>query len=533
MINHEHSQTSRPPSRRARALVALLLLLGFYVFTILVALVLFGFPVAHAYTATRFSLGTIVLFAIGWIPGFLLLQGAFSARPPRFTEPDGRLERKDAPALFSTLNDLAQRAGTQPPEIVYLSAVPDLAVTEVRGQRMLVIGAPLLDLLTVEELRAGLAHELGHFIGGDTKLAGILAFTEATFQAVLESGRRSPFASSTSWVLDVGFTAASVISNLLVQTYARLYFGITRATSRRQELAADALAVSIEGRAVTRRTLEKVSTVSPLYEIYVGVEVAHALKAGAMPTDLEEGFREFSERFVATDAGHALIGSARTQTTRKYDSHPALVERFAAIDALPDSASSGDTRNARELLAMEDTELRSWLVDATQKLFPTTPGYFPSRRMSWAEIWSEVFTSRAKDAARKMAEKTHPLFPDENSLAAMFAAVVRAFDGGHSWDVVARLEPNVVNLVPYDRQRMHDAIGATVLNVLFQGALLERGGVIESSLGAPCTLIRIENEVVAAELIARHAMTDAHARAQLTAWAYWLTRDRESSIAVT
>jgi hypothetical protein len=40
MTESEHSLPMVPPSRRARALVALLLLLGFYVFTIVVAVFL-------------------------------------------------------------------------------------------------------------------------------------------------------------------------------------------------------------------------------------------------------------------------------------------------------------------------------------------------------------------------------------------------------------------------------------------------------------------------------------------------------------
>lgn len=40
----------------------------------------------------------------------------------------------------------------------------------VGSKRVMGLGLPLLNALTVSELRAVLAHEFGHFVGGDTSL---------------------------------------------------------------------------------------------------------------------------------------------------------------------------------------------------------------------------------------------------------------------------------------------------------------------------------------------------------------------------
>lgn len=84
------------------------------------------------------------------------------------------------------LDEPGARAGTAPPEEIYLTALPDLGVTEIGGtlgiggRRILVLGVPLLHWLTVAELRAGLAHELGHYLGGDTKLSGVVSYCESS-----------------------------------------------------------------------------------------------------------------------------------------------------------------------------------------------------------------------------------------------------------------------------------------------------------------------------------------------------------------
>jgi Zn-dependent protease with chaperone function len=62
------------------------------------------------------------------------------------------------------------------PAHVYLVSDVNAFVTQRGGimgigsRRVMGIGLPLLRTLQVDELRAVLAHEMGHFYGGDTKL---------------------------------------------------------------------------------------------------------------------------------------------------------------------------------------------------------------------------------------------------------------------------------------------------------------------------------------------------------------------------
>ncbi|MBX3225346.1 MAG: hypothetical protein KF795_32880 [Labilithrix sp.] len=78
------------------------------------------------------------------------------------------------------------------------------------------------------------AHELGHYVGGDTKLTGVLAYTEGAFRSVLASTERNALREGTThWAIDVGGWIASVVGEGLVKVFARVYLGLTRPMSRR------------------------------------------------------------------------------------------------------------------------------------------------------------------------------------------------------------------------------------------------------------------------------------------------------------
>ena len=62
-------------------------------------------------------------------------------------------------------------------------------------------------------------------------------------------------------------------------------------------------------------------------------------------------------------------------------------------------------------------------------------------------------------------------------------------------------------------------VGGSLLGSLFEGALVERGGTLEPSFGAPSLVVRFEGEGVPAAKIARDAMHHDGAKALLGQWA--------------
>jgi Zn-dependent protease with chaperone function len=505
----------------ARALVSAGLLVGFYVTAFALTGALFAFPVFWA-TIAPINLITVLVFAVGWLPAIALLKGALTVRPAPFRAPGRELGRDEAPELFALVEELARRTRTAPPSAVYLSRLPNMAVTEAEGKfgfrsrRVLILGVPLLEMLTVDELRAVIAHECGHFLGGDTRLAGVAAYTVATFQSVVRSGEREPFtAGSQHWIIEAGLSFAQAVTQGLVNLYARLFFRITRWMGRREELAADAWSASLAGAATAARALEKIGIDAPLYELYLRTDVSFAVSHGAIPVDLVDGFKAFRQHFGASEKGVGIIARLRTEKSDPFDSHPALAERLHALGS-PSTEDPGSPSTPAHSLVRDPSALRAWLCDASVELFKAPA---PCRPMPWAEIPAAAYEPALREAARKTAERLYPLYPDAATLPAMFVAVVRAFERGEMHAVAERLEPNLGQAPEQARAAIGPAIAVGALGTLFQGALLAEGGTVESVLGEPALVIRMGDERVAAAELAAASQARPDARAEVVRWA--------------
>ena len=84
------------------------------------------------------------------------------------------LARVDAPLLFTSIDKVARRLGVRPPGQVRLTYLPCCGVVAWGRSQALIIGLPLLRVLTQGELRAVLAHELAHLARGDATRRGPL-----------------------------------------------------------------------------------------------------------------------------------------------------------------------------------------------------------------------------------------------------------------------------------------------------------------------------------------------------------------------
>jgi Zn-dependent protease with chaperone function len=512
--------SSARPNFYVRAVVSLVLLAGFYAVTVSVSAGLFVVPL---FVLKHGRIGTYLLFVFGacWIPASLLILGIVNARPPPFRPGGPRLERHQAPELFALLDKLAGRAGTAAPTEIYLSPLPDLSVTESGGflgfgaKRILQIGVPLLGDVTVAELRAGLAHELGHFVGGDTRLTGILSYTVSLFHSVLESVKRDAFREGTSHnAIEAGFAMAKIVGDIVVRGYARLYFFVMSASSRRQELAADALAAEIAGRDAVIRLLEKVSVLSPSYRVYLQGDVGFAVREGAMPTDLLEGYQRFRARFDMLPIGVELLRAARERKDDPYDSHPPPSVRIAKLRAMIRGVDEPSERSALSLL-VDANLLGGWFHDVTLNMMQPK---VVTRSLPWANIPSSVYAPNVTKRAREVAAALHAVYPDCSTLAAMFLRVVDVAGAGRAAEVMGSIAAGSAHLPPALQAQVTPSLGA-VLALLFQGALLERGGVIEDSLGAPCLVVRFGGDAIPAARIAIDSVNNEGARALLLSWA--------------
>lgn len=107
----------RSPSLAARAVLALALMVGFYVVAIGIAFGLLYIPYAEAVYANRLHL-KLALFCI---VGAGVILWSIVPRPDRFTAPGPMMSSQDQPKLFPVIREVAAASGQAMPVEVYLA----------------------------------------------------------------------------------------------------------------------------------------------------------------------------------------------------------------------------------------------------------------------------------------------------------------------------------------------------------------------------------------------------------------------------
>src|SRR5262249_20799137 len=153
-----------------------------------------------------------------------------------------RLDEAVHPALFAELQTIAGALGEPLPSEGYLVGDPNAWVADRGGRlrfgtrRIMGIGLPLLGALNVSEFRAVLAHEFGHYYGGDTNLGPWLRRTQMAMVLTLQG-----MESIGKLRLHALMTALFVAVGGILQSYWRAFLRAINFMSRKQEYRADEL----------------------------------------------------------------------------------------------------------------------------------------------------------------------------------------------------------------------------------------------------------------------------------------------------
>ena len=351
-----------------RAVLAIALMLSFYGLALTVAGALLVIPFL-LWSVAKSLLLKVGLFCL--IGAFAILK-AILPRPDHFEPPGPQLTLEKQPALFAEIRDLARRTGQDPPAEVYL--IPDVnAWVGQRGgfmglgsRRVMGIGLPLLQTLTLPELRGVLAHEFGHFHGGDVAIGPWIYKTRAALvRTVTELASHS-----------------KALSQVFLW-YGNLFFRITHAVSRHQELLADRLAADIVGKDAFASGLRGTNSAGLAFVPYWQGTVAPVLSAGFAPP-LAAGFDAFlSAPSVAGQLAQALKHQALHEKSNPYDTHPPLAERLAALGASRSNTPRVEGPPALTLLR-DVPALEAALVKVLAK--GKAPG-----RLGWEEVGDKVW----------------------------------------------------------------------------------------------------------------------------------------------
>ncbi|WP_181797164.1 M48 family metalloprotease, partial [Streptomyces sp. WELS2] len=440
-----------------RALRALVLLLGFYLLSLVLLAALAGVDVlvfswGHGPLTAKAGFVTVLL-AVPVVRGMLMLRTPKGEDPPGLAVTD-----TDEPRLWALVRELAAAAGTRAPDRILLTGEVNASVGEeprllglLPGPRRLTLGVPLLIGLSEGQLRSVLGHEFGHFTGGDTRLSALVVRGRVQIGRVIgqfhakadgkvaadrarqerASAKRVAKGRKAKEIDTTGVGATYRTMARIYTAYGKLYLRASLSTARDQEYAADLTAARIAGRDATASALREIPALSASHDFYLDSYATLGLPARLLPPR-GEFFGGFGRLLTARELELAELRAELPQTPAgPYDSHPPIADRVRRIEALPADGRTDEARGAaltlltdpeRTLGALEDAVLLDELL--------TCP-----RAAGWEELLN------ASMAAGLSATRTplHRALTAYTGQPATLSALLDLIDDGRLWRLAERL----------------------------------------------------------------------------------------------
>jgi Zn-dependent protease with chaperone function len=239
------------------------------------------------------------------------------------------LDPSENAGLVDEVRRAAETVGAEPPGHLVACLAPWIFATEVRlatldgalSGRTLCLSLPLCRILSKDELRALVAHELAHF-----------SRNNATARR-----RLSPFYTGVSRSLDRLQAQSGGLRRLAVAPpHALLTFFMEAAwedpgPAGDGEMEADRLAGAAAGREALGSALAKAHAFAPAWDAVVGA-MLHAVASGTQYLNSSQLFQEVA----ADNAGpERLLGLGRQVQGHPTDLHPPLARRLGALGLEP------------------------------------------------------------------------------------------------------------------------------------------------------------------------------------------------------
>ncbi|MER6141004.1 M48 family metallopeptidase [Streptomyces sparsogenes] len=388
----------------ARAVLALVLLAVFYALVALLVLLWLAFLVLGIWSAgvpesTAPPTGAVMACAAFTpiVAGMVwaVVRTAWPAAPPEDTV---WVSRRRAPALWAAVEGLAAGVGTAPPDAIRLTAEVNASVTEdaaflglLSGRRTLYLGLPLVVGLPPAELRAVLAHELGHFSRRHSRF-GALAHRGTVGLATAREAINSAAAANN---LVRAYAGGPL---LLLRGYTRLFRWLTRPVRRRQEIEADREAARVAGARTVADALRSAAALEVAWLEFVGGFLIPVRRAeGRVPDD---PFRVFAHMVEAPELREPLAALRARATERpadRDDPHPDLATRLGRLARLPDRLPPADADRFAEPLDVPS----GYAVALGRTLHP---GGHTAASVPWREWLGLLAEHRATRLLRPLAE---------------------------------------------------------------------------------------------------------------------------------
>ena len=245
----------------------------------------------------------VIFLVLAAIAGTVMavVRTIFAAR--RFEIEGHKVDPAGYPKLKALLDEVGAAIGTRAVDTVYLTPGTDVAVTQHRRQRILILGVALFDNMKQRELRSVLAHEYGHFKNADTGGSGALAL-QGTLLRLIKNMAKSGALNPAWWIL---------------RAFTHLYLVVSRGASRVQETLADRWAIRAYGS-----------------EAFVTAHEHIAVRHVELIVDLDQTIKDITEnqwslpnfysyapeRTVPQETIDKRVAQRLDRTPERFDTHP-------------------------------------------------------------------------------------------------------------------------------------------------------------------------------------------------------------------
>ncbi|MDH6108323.1 Zn-dependent protease with chaperone function [Kitasatospora sp. MAP12-15] len=459
---------------RMRALAGLVILFSWYLSSVVVAYGLLWFGL-FCLRNVRVALDTgLYMFVFYAAPAALSIAALIVGNVVRSVLPLAPvredslpLSRAEAPALWRMVDESAERIGARPPAQVRLIMDANAAAVErtallglLGGERLLYVGVPLMIMLDADELRAVLAHELGHDAARHTRFSALTIRASHALDVTLRQARADL---RTTGMLRRCQRIA--LGPLLL--FAAVYHHTVLPARREHEFAADRAAVKVVGTEVMLRALHAYHAANRAWHDF-SLRLLHpSLAMGVIPDDPFAAFAAVVDQPHYRQGLHAFR-EAPLPFARKDgpNPHPSLTERAERLRrGEPTDAPSGSEPTPKPL--DDALELASLLARTPWARAEALPAAGCLRTTPWPQWLSSVGESASARQVDRLLRAVSRVAPAEQILAGVPPSLVLQSVGSRRQQLVQREAALGRRMAPREGERwLAEATAALIQRLL-------------------------------------------------------------------
>lgn len=333
LVRHLESYARQHPTRY-KLKVALVAALGYaYMLAILgLAVAIGAWLILSLNEEGSGPLSSITLLLSLVILTVLMLR-AFGVR---FAPPAGfEVQREDAPRLFLLIDKLAAALGSPPFQHVLIVNELHAAVSQVPRlgifgwyRNYLLLGLPLMLAMTPVQFRAVLAHEFGHLGHHHGRFPGWIYRTRIVWSRLLKE-----LHTKGHW--------GAVLFTKFLDWYVPYFNAYSFVLSRAQEYDADRQAARLVGPHAMKDALASLQVIARLMdELYWPALNRRTITNPTPPASHLDELITVLQRVPPQSSTQKWVHEALQVTTTYADTHPALSDRLAALDQIPEKPNA-------------------------------------------------------------------------------------------------------------------------------------------------------------------------------------------------